>query len=171
MYTIGRHIVLPLSVCLFVSLSVWMCHTFLNATPTFLDGFRWNLAQSKMMMPSYAWSEDFPVRWCLQKLCPLTLTLFHSLFLSTQLLLHFSMDLDDTRHTSRKWCIDVHDVRISQLIDICKSYGPWHYTFSHLFLMNANPPAFFDGFQWILAHSKMMMPRCALSEDFPVRRI
>jgi hypothetical protein len=89
-----------------------VCHTFVNATPTYHNGFGWNLAQSKIMMPRCAWSEDFPVRRFLPELWPLTLT------------------------------------------------------FSQLFLLNATP-TFLDGFGWHLAQSKMMMPRCTWSQDFP----
>jgi hypothetical protein len=109
----------------YLSVRLSGCHTFVNATPTFLDGFGNLLAQSKMMMPRCAWSKDFPVCLLLQELWPLTLKTFHNFFLLMQLLLHFSTDLDETWHIAR-WCLDVYEVRIFRLLDFCKSYGPLH---------------------------------------------
>jgi hypothetical protein len=91
---------------------------------------------------------------------------------STQLLLYFFTDLDDTCHKVRWWCLDVHEGRIFRFVDFGKSYGPWHLDFFYnIFLVNATPPTFFDGFGWNFAQSKMMMPRCAWSEDFLVRQV
>jgi hypothetical protein len=42
-------------------------------------------------------------------------------------------------------------------------------TFLQLVVVNATP-TFLDGFGRNFAHMKMKMPRCACSEDFPVRR-
>jgi hypothetical protein len=102
---------------------------------------------------------------------PLHLRLFDNVFLWTKLLLQFSTDLDETWHKSRWWWVDVQEVSIFWFVDFCKSYGPLHLDFLQVFLVNATPPTFRDGFWRNLAQSKMMMGRCAWSEDVLVRRI
>jgi hypothetical protein len=42
---------------------VCMCMSFHTVVDSCIDGFGWHLAQSKMMIPSCAQGEDFPVRW------------------------------------------------------------------------------------------------------------
>jgi hypothetical protein len=64
LFTLGLFFILPSKTG---RIMVWRllagCKLVLvNATPpTVLDGFGWNFAQSKKMMPRCAWIEDFPV--------------------------------------------------------------------------------------------------------------
>jgi hypothetical protein len=101
------------------------------------------LGISKIMMSRCAWSEDLRVRRFLQELWPFTLGLFHNCFLSTQLLLHFSTDLDETWHKARWWwCLDVHEVRIYSSSIFAEL---WQSVYYHLQL---NGGLLSDGLQW-----------------------
>jgi hypothetical protein len=90
--------------------------------------------------------------------------------LSTQLLLHFSTDLDETWHTARWLCLDMHEVTIFRFVNLCKSYGPWHLDLFTLFTCQRNS-SYISRQIWMKLGTKqvkMMMPRCTRREDFPV---
>ena len=78
------------------------------STPTSLHGFEWNLAGMLHNKSRSACEEIIHVRQILAELWPLTLRSFTHFSLSSQLLLHPCMDLNETRQGCCTTSLEVH---------------------------------------------------------------
>ena len=104
-----------------------------STPPTSLHGSEWNLAGMLHHKSRSACGEIIHVRQILAELWSLTLWIFTHFSLSSQLLLHPCMDLNETWQGCCTTSLEVHVGRLFMFDKFWQSYGPWHleklYTF------------------------------------------
>ena len=94
--------------------------------PTSLRGFEWNLAGMLYHKSRSACGEIIYVRQILVELWSLTLRIFAHFSLSSQLLLHPCIDLNETWQGCCTTSLEVHFGRLFMFDKFWQSYSPWH---------------------------------------------
>ena len=102
------------------------------------------------------YGEIIHVQQIFAELWSLTLRIFTHFSLSSQLLLHPCMDLNDTWQGCCTTSLKVHVGRLFMFDKFWQSYGPWHLEFLHILiscLLNSSYILawIFHGFEWNLA--------------------
>ena len=105
---------------------------FFSTPPTSLHGFEWNLNEMLHHKSRSACGEIIYVQQIMTELWSLTLRIFTQFSLSSQLLLHPCMHLNDTWQGSCTTSLEVHVGRSFMFENFCQSYGPWHLEFLHI---------------------------------------
>ena len=125
------HLVFALSVL--PSFRPFVASKFVFSTPpTSVHGFEWNLAGMLYHKSRGACGEIIYVWQILAELWSLTLRIFTHFTLSSQLLLHCCMDLNETWQGCCTTSLEVHVGREFMFGKFWQSYGPWHLEFLHI---------------------------------------
>ena len=139
--------------------------------PTSLHGFEWNLVKMLYHKSRKACGEIIHVWQILAELWPLTHRIFTHFGLSSQLLLHPCMDLNETWYRCCTTNLEVHVGRKFMFDEFWQSYGPWHLEFLHFQFVFSTPPTLFYGFEWNLVGMLHHKSRSACGEKIHVRQI
>ena len=92
--------------------------------------------------------------------------------LSSQLLLHPCMDLNETWYRCCTTSLEVHVGRLFMFDKFWQSYGPWHLEFWHILAcLLSTPPTSLHGFEWNLAGMLHHKSRSACGEIIYVQKI
>ena len=122
------------------SIKCLLCPTFrpsvpskcvFSTPPISLHGFDWNLAGMLHHKSRSACGEIIHVRQFLAKLWSLTLRIFTHFSLSSQLILHPCMDLNETWQGCCTTNLEVYVGRQFMFDKFWQSNGPWHLEFLH----------------------------------------
>ena len=103
-----------------------------STLPTSLHGFEWNSAGMLHHKSRSGCGERIHVQQILEELWSLTLRIFTHLSLSSQLLLHPCMDLNESWQECCTTSLVVYVGREFMFNKFWKSYGPWHLEFLHI---------------------------------------